>query len=30
LINSTLFLEALAPETQEKYETLYNDVRAGA
>jgi spermidine/putrescine-binding protein len=30
LIASTKFLEALAPEMQEKYEALYNEVRAGA
>jgi len=30
LIDNTLFLEALAPEIQEKYDTLYNEVRAGA
>lgn len=30
LIASTIFLEALAPDTQADYEELYNDVRAGA
>jgi len=30
LIDNTIFLEAMTPDIQGKYETLYSDVRAGA
>lgn len=30
MIDNTIFIEALAPDTQSAYETLYNDVLAGA